>query len=115
MRYEGQWNYTELEADDSRIGGSWSTVFTEDTFIGAVGEAVASGAARIDNAAGSWDGTWLGYSDDTTHSYVLLDGSEAYEGLQAMLFLRDRWPTIVRGVVFPAPMPDLPEVATAVE
>jgi hypothetical protein len=102
-----------VSADDPRIAGTWTQVshlyFTDspDPDDGEV--AIASGVARIDNDAGAWVGTVIGYSGapDALALYVM-EGEGAYEGLTAVF----RWvadDSSYEGVILPTGVPPLPD------
>jgi hypothetical protein len=68
------------------------------------------GTIEITNDSGTWTGTAVGTTDDTTASgagvtYYELVGSGGYEGLSAVIFEREAGGWVWSGVIFPGDLP----------
>jgi hypothetical protein len=72
------------------------------------------GFAGLDDEGGAWRGTYHGYGtpyNERNYLQVDLTGSDAYDGLSAILFATDNGTGFdVEGMIFPGELPPLPEM-----
>jgi len=80
----------EAEFNDPRLAGTMTTTWNWDDFGAAMDVGPAWGAIAIENAGGTWTGTFTGVEmpDGTMDTHAWLVGSGAYEGLTAFLCLQ---------------------------
>jgi hypothetical protein len=100
-----------ITASDTRLEGTMALGSPQDTYPGANGPesfVFGSGAWRIENADGAWQGSSSSFAlaDVAGGETVVLAGEGAYAGLYAALDVTD--PGNIRGVIFPAPPPPVP-------
>jgi hypothetical protein len=110
--HEGVFRFT-LDSGDPRLSGEMWTINSYYTFPDSGGN-VWVGFAGLDDEGGAWRGTYHGYGtpyNERNYLQVDLTGSDAYDGLSAILFATDNGTGFdVEGMIFPGELPPLPEM-----
>ncbi len=102
-----------IEMDDPRLSGDYTNSVSIDEFPQpdtTEGVEVNWGDLVIENAAGTWRGTWMSTYDSATETALVqyrFIGEGAYEGLSALLSETEwRYPIgKVAGAIFPGALP----------
>jgi hypothetical protein len=111
-----RWQNGRITMSDPRLSGTIQDTYNWDVHTGAEGNTsaftVGAGTYRIENEAGSWEGSHIFLSEGgsgmpSVSDTGILVGSGAYEGLSAFLVFDYPKPFVatVVGAIFPGQMP----------